>query len=104
MAPVSSISCNMTYYAPTRDLYFAVTELADLEGVRALPGHEEATDELFSTVLEAAGRFAGEVLAPINRNGDVQGAKLEQGRVMTPDGWKEAYHQFIEDGWNGFAV
>ncbi len=101
MAPVSSISCNMTYYAPTRDLYFAVTELADLEGVRALPGHEEATDDLFSTVLEAAGRFAGEVLAPINRNGDVQGAKLEQGRVMTPDGWKEAYHQFIEDGWNG---
>ncbi|NKB78268.1 MAG: acyl-CoA dehydrogenase [Gammaproteobacteria bacterium] len=89
------------YIAPTRDLLFAATELADLQGVAALPGHEEVSEELLQVILDEAGKFASEVLAPINHSGDIQGARFSDGKVITPDGWKEAYHQFIEGGWNG---
>ncbi len=91
----------MSYTAPIRDLAFAATELADLDGVNRLPGFEEATPELLQTILEEAGKFASEVLAPINRSGDQQGVRLENGRAVTADGWKEAYRQFREGGWNG---
>ncbi|NKB62318.1 MAG: acyl-CoA dehydrogenase [Gammaproteobacteria bacterium] len=91
------------YTAPTKDLFFAATELADLKGVAALPGHEEVSDELLSAILEEAGKFASEVLAPINHKGDIQGARFSDGKVTTPDGWKEAYRQFIDGGWNGLS-
>ena len=91
----------MSYTAPIRDLVFAATELADLNGVNQLPGFEEVTPELLQTILEQAGKFASEVLAPINHSGDQQGVRLEDGRVITADGWVDAYRQFIEGGWNG---
>ena len=91
----------MSYTAPIRDLVFAATELADLNAVNQLPGFEEVTPELLQTILEEAGKFASEVLAPINHSGDQQGVRLEDGRVITADGWVDAYRQFIEGGWNG---
>ncbi len=91
----------MSYSAPIRDLTFAATELADLHGVCRLPGFEEVTAELLQSILEEAGKFAGEVLAPINWSGDQQGVRLENGQVRTADGWQEAYQQFIQGGWNG---
>ena len=93
----------MTYTAPVKDLYFACTELADLAGVQRLPGFEEVSSELLRAILEEAGRFASEVLAPLNHTGDRQGVRLENGQTITAEGWKEAYAQFVEGGWNGLA-
>lgn len=91
----------MTYTAPIRDLLFACTELADLDGVSELPGCEEATPDLVAAILEEAGKFGSAVLAPINFSGDQQGVQLVDGQAITADGWKQAYQQFIESGWNG---
>jgi len=90
----------MTYTAPTRDLAFAC-ELADLAGVSQLPGFRDATPELLHSILDEAGKFAAEVLAPLNHSGDRQGARLEGGQVLTADGWRQAYRQFVAGGWNG---
>ena len=91
----------MSYTAPIRDLAFACSELADLGGVSQLPGFEEATPDMLEAILEEAGKFGSEVLAPINHTGDMQGARLEEGQAITADGWQQAYQQFIESGWNG---
>jgi len=92
-----------TYTAPLKDMRFVITELAGLGEVSALPGCEEASAEVVEQVLAEAARFAHEVLEPLNREGDKQGAKLANGRVTSPKGFKEAYRQFIEAGWNGLS-
>ena len=89
------------YAAPIRDMRFVMEELCGLEEIASLPGLEEATPDLVAAVLEEAAKVAGEVLAPINQQGDVQGSQLVDGQVVTPDGWKEAYTTFTEGGWNG---
>ena len=89
------------YAAPLRDIRFAMTEIAGLDGVVALPGMEEISGDLVDAVLTEAGRFAGEAVAPLNRVGDLQGAVLENGVVRTADGFRETYRQFCEGGWNG---
>ncbi len=91
----------MSYTAPIRDLFFACTEIADFEGINKLPGFEEATPDLLQVILQEAGKFGSEVLAPLNHSGDQQGASLVDGQVVTADGWKQAYSQFSESGWNG---
>ncbi len=91
----------MSYSAPTRDLFFACTEMAGLDDINQLPGLEEATPDLLQIILEEAGKFGSEVLAPINHSGDQQGAKLVDGQAITAAGWIPAYAQFIESGWNG---
>ncbi|HET6221036.1 MAG TPA: acyl-CoA dehydrogenase family protein, partial [Dongiaceae bacterium] len=88
------------YEAPLPDMLFALEEIADLAGIAALPGYEEATPELVRPVLDEAAKFAGGVLAPLNRIGDRQGSRLENGVVRTPDGFRDAYAKFIEGGWN----
>ena len=90
----------MTYAAPLSDIRFVVHELADLAKVQALPGHEEATPDLVDAVLEEAGKFGAEVLAPLNQIGDRQGSVFENGVVRTPDGFIDAYRQFVDSGWN----
>ena len=82
---------------------FVLNELCDLEGVCSLPGLQETTSDLASAVLEEAAKIASEVLAPLNRQGDTQGSKQVDGKVVTPDGWKDAYREFIEGGWNSIA-
>ncbi len=91
------------YKTPVRDLLFAIRHLADLEGVNALPGYGDATPEAVHAIVVEAGKLAEEVLDPLNRVGDRQGTRLENGAVRTPDGWMEAYQRFIEGGWNGLA-
>jgi len=83
---------------------FAVTELAGLSEVAALPGHGEITADLVDAVLGEAAKFAQEVLDPLNRQGDKQGARLADGKVTAPAGFKEAYRRFIEAGWNGLGA
>jgi alkylation response protein AidB-like acyl-CoA dehydrogenase len=93
-----------TYRAPLADMQFVLNELAGLQEVAALPGCEEAAPDTVAAILEEAARFATEVLDPLNRSGDVEGAKRQaDGSVVTPKGFKEAYRQFIENGWNGLT-
>ena len=89
-----------TYVAPTRDMLFVMNELAGLAEVAALPGNEEVTPDLVEAILDEAAKFATEVLAPINAQGDRQGCRCKDGHVTTADGFKEAYSKFVESGWN----
>jgi len=92
-----------TYAAPLKDMHFAITELAGLAEVTALPGYGEVNAELADAVLGEAAKFAQEVLDPLNREGDKQGSTLADGKVAAPRGFKEAYRKFVEAGWNGLA-
>ncbi|MCU7943208.1 MAG: acyl-CoA dehydrogenase C-terminal domain-containing protein [Candidatus Thiodiazotropha sp. (ex Cardiolucina cf. quadrata)] len=91
------------YNAPVRDMLFAFYELNDGEYLQQLPGFEDVDSETVLAVLEEAGKFAREQLLPINRNGDEEGCQWNDGRVTTPEGFKEAYAAFIEAGWNSIA-
>jgi 3-(methylthio)propanoyl-CoA dehydrogenase len=90
------------YHAPLQDMEFVMNELAGLAQIAALPGYEDATPDTVAAVLEEAGRFAADVLDPLNASGDREGARLlPDGSVKTPEGFKAAYRKFIEGGWNG---
>jgi acyl-CoA dehydrogenase len=94
------------YFAPTRDMQFVINELAGLPEVAALPAFagQDVGPELVEAVLEEAAKLAAEVLAPLNKTGDVQGAKIGPGGVILADGFAEAYRSFIEGGWNGISA
>ncbi len=91
------------YTAPIRDISFVMQELAGMERISALPGCEEAAPDVVEAIIDEAAKFAAEVLAPLNSSGDQEGSRLEGGIVVTPQGFKEAYAQFIESGWNGLG-
>jgi len=91
------------YLAPLKDMRFVMQELAGLEQVVSLPGCEEATPDVVDAILEEAARFSGEVLSPLNRVGDRDGAKWKDTVVTTSPGFKEAYRQFVDNGWNGLG-
>lgn len=93
-----------TYTAPLKDMQFAIAEFAGLDSVAALPGCEDVNAELVEAVLTEAGKFAQGVLDPLNRSGDKQGAQWRDGVVSAPDGFKEAYAQFVGAGWNGLGA
>ena len=82
---------------------FVLDELCDLEGLNSLPSFAEVTPDLVDHILNESARFTGEVVAPLNHSGDRQASVLEGTEVRTPDGFKEAYAQFVEGGWNGTA-
>jgi len=88
------------YKAPIRDMQFVINELAGLEAVAALPGCEDVSADLVDQILEENGRFSTEVLSPLNHSGDVEGSTFSNGAVRTPAGFKDAYRQFAEAGWN----
>ena len=89
-----------TYQAPLRDMHFALTELADIASIAALPGFEDTAD-VVDAILEEAGNFAAEVLDPLNFPGDRVGATWSAGNVTTAPGFKQAYKQFAQSGWVG---
>ncbi len=89
-----------TYQAPLRDMQFVFYELLNYaEHYQSFPQGQEASEEIVLALMEEAARFAETVLAPLNQIGDEQGCVLTETSVKTPDGFKEAYHQFIENGW-----
>ena len=92
-----------TYNAPLKDMQFAIAEFAGLDGITALPGCSEVNAELVEAVLTEAGKFAQGVLDPLNRSGDKQGALWRDGVVTAPAGFKDAYAQFAEAGWNSLG-
>src|SRR5262245_1551178 len=91
----------MTYAAPLRDMIFTLEEIAGIGEIATLPGCADATPDLVRSILDEAGKFAAGVLAPLNRIGDQQGSRLENGVVRTPDGFRDAYAKFVAAGWNG---
>jgi len=91
------------YQAPLADMKFVLRELVDLDLLAQLPGFGEVTADVTDAVLEEAAKFATGVLSPLNRSGDLQGARWQDGQVLTADGWKEAYTRFAADGWNALS-
>ena len=92
------------YVAPLADMRFVMREIANMKAVRALPGYNDVTDDLVDAILEGAGRLAAEVLAPLNATGDRQGCILANGVVRVPEGFVDAYRQFVAGGWNSIAL
>ncbi|MBT4491538.1 MAG: acyl-CoA dehydrogenase, partial [Rhodospirillaceae bacterium] len=89
------------YQAPLKDIRFTLNQICDLEGTLTLPKFADTDGDTANAVLEEAGRLAAGILAPLNRQGDTQGATLANGVVTTPDGFREAYAAFRDGGWNG---
>jgi len=93
-----------TYKAPVRDSLFILDEVLDLARYDALPGFGDASGDTLRAILEEGGRFAEEVIQPLNRSGDEQGCtRHADGRVTTPDGFRDAYAKFVDAGWGGLA-
>ena len=88
------------YVAPIKDMQFVLKRLVGLDQVNTLPGWEEVTDDLVDAILEEAGKLASEVLSPLNTTGDRQGAKYRDGAVTMPEGFRDAYKQYTQAGWN----
>ncbi|WP_265500583.1 acyl-CoA dehydrogenase C-terminal domain-containing protein [Paracoccus beibuensis] len=86
------------YTPPIRDLQFVLHDVLDLSAT-GLPGHEDLDREFTEAILDAAGKLSSEVLAPLNRVGDQQGCRLENGIVRTPEGFKDAFDAVKEGGW-----
>jgi alkylation response protein AidB-like acyl-CoA dehydrogenase len=92
------------YKAPLRDIQFVLNDVLDAEAHYAsLPGCEEATPDMVSAILEEGAKFAERVLSPLNQVGDQQGCQFDNGDVKTPEGFKEAYQQYVEGGWPSLA-
>ena len=91
------------YLAPLKDIRFVMQDLAGLDQVVSLPGCEEATPDVVDAILEEAAKFAGGVLSPLNYPGDQDGARWKDTVVTTPPGFKEAYRQFVDNGWNALG-
>ncbi|MDB5428791.1 MAG: acyl-CoA dehydrogenase family protein, partial [Phenylobacterium sp.] len=92
----------MTFRAPVRDLAFALSAVGhDALIARAYP---DLDAETVAAVLEAAGAFATDVLAPLNRVGDIEGARYANGAVTAAPGFADAYRAFVADGWNSLSA
>ena len=88
------------YDAPARDMQFVLHELLNMSAYANLPGFADATPDLVDQIIDEAGKFAKDVLHPLNMIGDEQGCvRNADGSVTTPKGFKEAYQQMIENGW-----
>jgi 3-(methylthio)propanoyl-CoA dehydrogenase len=93
----------MDYTAPTADQVFAIRVNA---GIEELAGHERfaaASPDLVEAIVEGIGEFAAGEFAPLNRKGDLEGAKLANGTVSLPEGFEAAYHAYVEQGWNAIS-
>ena len=91
----------MTYRAPAKDMLFAMTELAHIEAVSQMPGFEDANAETAQAVLEECAKLNEGVIAPLNWEGDKNPSSLKDGRVTTTAGFKEAFREYAEGGWQG---
>ncbi|HGE7184444.1 TPA: acyl-CoA dehydrogenase C-terminal domain-containing protein [Pseudomonas aeruginosa] len=91
------------YKAPLRDMRFLIDEVFDFHGRYQALGASDATPDMVAAILDEGSKFCEQVLAPLNRSGDEEGCHFDNGVVTTPKGFKEAYAQYVEGGWNGVA-
>src|SRR5947207_12148752 len=93
----------MTYRAPINDMLLSLNHGAGLQAAVKAGHYGDFDADITTAVLEEAGRFASDVLAPLNAVGDEHGIKLDAGRVTTAPGWPAAYQRWIAAGWNGVS-
>jgi alkylation response protein AidB-like acyl-CoA dehydrogenase len=93
----------MTYRAPVPDILLALNHGAGLEAAVKAGHYGDYDGDITAVVLEEAGRFATDVLAPLNRVGDQNGIKLADGKVTTAPGWPDAYKRWADAGWNAVS-
>jgi len=94
----------MVYRAPVRDIGFTLKHIAGLAPALDEGKFSDLSVDLVDAILEEAGRFATDEVAPLNAVGDAHGTPLEDGTVTMPPGWKDLYHRWIEGGWNGLTA
>jgi alkylation response protein AidB-like acyl-CoA dehydrogenase len=94
----------MTYRAPVDDIAFALKQASGFSEALAEGIYGDLGADDVDAVLGEAGRFASDVIAPLNKVGDRHGTPIKDGVVTTPPGWKEAYHAWAQAGWNGLAA
>jgi len=91
------------YRAPVDEIAFTLKHVCGLGDLQKNARHAELGDDLLDAILTEAGRFAAEEIAPLNSLADKHGTPLQNGEVITPPGWRELYHAWIEGGWNGLC-
>ena len=92
------------YTPPLADIRMALRLHGRMPRLAEFKAFTEAAPDLVDSILEEAARLAAQVLAPLNRTGDLDGARLENGRVRTTPGWSEAWSMLVEGGWNGVSA
>src|SRR6476660_643258 len=93
----------MTYRAPINDMLLALNHGAGLQAAVKAGPYGDFDADITAAVLEESGKFAGDVLAPLNRIGDEHGIRLDGGKVTTAPGWSDAYQRWIAAGWNAVS-
>jgi 3-(methylthio)propanoyl-CoA dehydrogenase len=91
----------MTYKAPLKDMLFAIKHIANIDAVSKIPGFEDAGYDTAEAVLEECAKFNEGIVAPLNWTGDINPSSFKDGKVTTTPGFKEAYKQYAEGGWQG---
>ena len=88
------------YKVPHRDIQFTLLELLNYEQhCRDIGKEEDASPDVVEAILDEAAKFCENVVAPLNRSGDIEGCQFVDGNVTTPKGFKEAYQQYVDAGW-----
>ncbi len=94
----------MSYKAPLDDMNFLLKDVFDIQkNLGDIEAFKDFDDELYSAVLEESAKFSENVLFPINREGDEEGCSFNDGVVTTPKGFKEAYSEYAQGGWQGLS-
>ncbi len=93
------------YKAPLRDVSFVMNELLESEKLyQTLPGFEEATQDMLDAIVGEAAKFCEEVIAPLNQPGDEEGCTWSESGVKTPEGFPQAYQQYVDNGWPALSA
>lgn len=93
------------YKAPLRDISFVMNELLESEKLyQTLSGYEEATADLMNAIVEEGAKFAENVLSPLNQSGDEEGCHWSEEGVTTPEGFADAYRQYVDNGWPALSA
>ncbi|WP_029063851.1 acyl-CoA dehydrogenase [Labrenzia sp. DG1229] len=92
------------YRAPVDEIAFTLKHVCGLGDLQQNTRYAELGDDLVDAIVAEAGRFAAEEIAPLNAVADKHGTPLRDGKVTTPPGWREAYHAWIDGGWNGLSA
>ena len=93
-----------TYRAPVQDLKFVLHDLLEVGSDTSVPAFERAPVAVVEAVLAEAAKFIEQVVAPLNQSGDLEGCRIEDGRVRMPAGFHEAYDAYVAGGWGGLAA
>ena len=89
----------MSFIAPITEQLFVLRHVTGIDELAAHPRFADATPDMVQAIVEGLGQFAQDQFAPLNRIGDTVGARLVDGRVVMPDGYKAAYQAFVDNGW-----